>query len=147
MTTGEEIFDNPTGWVNSHIRTYVESGGKKGYLWNGYPTLLLTTRGRKSGKLRRTPLIYGQDGKNYLIVGSKGGAPNHPFWYLNLVKNPEVILQVGTDKFTARARTASSEEKPRLWQLMTKIFPPYENYQAKASREIPVVILEPINVE
>lgn len=144
MTTDEEIFDNPTGWVNRHIQTYVESGGTKGTLWNGYPTLLITTRGRKSGKLRRTALIYGQDGKNYLIVGSKGGAPNHPFWYLNLVKNPEVILQVGEDRFTARARTASSEEKPRLWQKMTKIFPLYIKYQAKTEREIPVVVLEPV---
>jgi deazaflavin-dependent oxidoreductase (nitroreductase family) len=106
-------------------------------------TLLLTTRGRKSGKLRRTALIFGRDGKNYLVVASKGGAPNHPLWYLNLVANPEVEIQVGAEKFTAHARTAAQEEKPRLWKIMAGIFPNYDEYQAKAGREIPVVILEP----
>jgi deazaflavin-dependent oxidoreductase (nitroreductase family) len=140
----EQVFDSPTGWVRSHIQDYVESGGKKGHLWRGYPTLLLTTRGRKSGKLRRTALIYGRDGNNYLIVASQGGAPTHPNWYLNLVENPEVELQVGADKLAVRARTAAPEEKPRLWQLMTKIYPQYANYQDKTSRDIPVVILEPV---
>src|SRR5688500_5893285 len=139
-----EVFDSPTGWVKSHIKTYVESDGKKGHLWRGLPTLLLTTQGRKSGKLRRTALIYGQDGKNYLLVASNGGDPNHPAWYLNLSANPEVELQVGTEKFKARARTATAAEKPRLWKIMSKIFPTYDRYQAKAGREIPLVILEPL---
>jgi len=143
MKSNEEVFDSPTGFVRDHIREYVESNGKKGYLWRGAPTLLLTTRGRKSGKLRRTALIFGKDGKNYLLVASKGGASNHPSWYLNLVDNPEVEIQVGADKFTTRARTATKEEKPRLWKLMTEIFPNYNEYQAKAGRDIPVVILEP----
>jgi len=140
----QQIFDSPTGWVRSHIRDYVDSDGEKGHLWRGYPTLLLTTRGRKSGKLRRTALIYGRDGENYLVVASKGGASMHPLWYLNLVENPEVDLQIGADKFAARARTATPEEKPRLWQIMTKIYPQYEAYQARTKRDIPVVILEPI---
>jgi deazaflavin-dependent oxidoreductase (nitroreductase family) len=140
----EQIFDSPTGWVRSHIRAYVESDGKEGHLWRGLPTLLLTTRGRKSGMLRRTALIYGREGKNYLVVASNGGAPNHPLWYLNLVDNPEVEIQVGADKFIARARTAAPTEKRPLWQLMTKIFPLYDKYQAKASRDIPLVILEPV---
>jgi deazaflavin-dependent oxidoreductase (nitroreductase family) len=140
----KEVFDSPTGWVKSHIKTYVESDGKKGHLWRGLPTLLLTTQGRKSGKLRRTALIYGQDGENYLLVASNGGDPNHPSWYLNLSANPEVELQVGTEKFHARARTATAEEKPRLWKIMSKIFPTYDRYQAKAGREIPLVVLEPI---
>ena len=144
MTSNEKVYDSPTGFVKDHIREYVESDGKKGYLWRGVPTLLLTTRGRKSGKLRRTALIFGRDGKNYLLVASKGGAPNHPLWYLNLVDNPEVEIQVGADKLTARARTATKEEKPRLWKLMAEIFPNYNEYQAKAGREIPLVILEPI---
>lgn len=143
-TVQHQVFDSPTGWVNSHIKTYVESDGKKGHLWRGLPTLLLTTQGRKSGKLRRTALIYGQDGKNYLLVASNGGDPNHPAWYLNLSANPEVELQVGTNKFHARARTASAEEKARLWKIMSKIFPTYDRYQAKAGREIPLVILEPV---
>ena len=109
------------------------------------PTLVLTTRGRKSGKLRRTGLIYGQDEENYLLVASNGGLPDHPLWYLNLVKTAEVEIQVGASKFAVRARTATAKEKPRLWQVMTKIFPHYDKHQAKAAkagRDIPVVILE-----
>ena len=143
MTSNEKVYDSPTGFVKDHIREYVESDGKKGYLWRGVTTLLLTTRGRKSGKLRRTALIFGRDGKNYLVVASKGGAPNHPLWYLNLVANPEVDIQVGAEKLPVRARTATQEEKPRLWKIMAGIFPNYDEYQAKAGREIPVVILEP----
>jgi len=142
--TPNQIFDSPTGWVKSHIQSYVESDGKKGHQWRGLPTLLLTTTGRKTGKLRRTALIYGQDGPNYLLVASDGGAPAHPAWYLNLVDNPQVQLQVGEAKLTARARTATPQEKPRLWQLMTKIYPTYDKYQTKTDREIPVVILEPV---
>ena len=144
MTTKEQVFDSPTGWIKDHIHEYVESDGEKGYLWHGVPTLLLTTRGRKSGLLRRTALIFGRDGKNFLLVASKGGAPKHPFWYLNLVANPEVEIQVGADKFTVRARTANKEEKPRLWKIMAEIFPRYDEYQAKAGREIPLIILEPV---
>ena len=142
--TKEKVFDSPTGWVKSHVQAYVESDGKKGHLWRGLPTLVLTTRGRRSGKLRRTGLIYGRDGNNFLLVASNGGALNHPFWYLNLVDDPNVELQVGADKFAARARTATPKEKPRLWKLMSKIFPQYDRYQAKADREIPLVIVEPI---
>jgi deazaflavin-dependent oxidoreductase (nitroreductase family) len=144
MTSNEKVYDSPTGFVKDHIQEYVETDGKKGYLWRGVPTLLLTTRGRKSGKLRRTALIFGRDGKNYLVVASKGGAPKHPLWYLNLVANPQVEIQVGAEKLTARARTASKEEKPRLWKVMAGIFPNYNEYQAKATRDIPVVILEPV---
>jgi deazaflavin-dependent oxidoreductase (nitroreductase family) len=144
MESEETVFDSPTGWVKSHIQEYVESDGKKGHVWRGMTTLLLTTRGRKSGKLRRTALIYGRDGANYLLVASAGGAPHHPAWYLNLVENPEVELQVGAEKFAARAHTATPEEKLRLWQVMSKAFPQYDKYQAKTSRDIPLVILEPV---
>ena len=146
MPSEEKVYDNQTGFAKDHIREYVETNGKQGYLWRGGPTLLLTTRGRKSGMLRRTALIFGRDGKNYMVVASKGGAPKHPAWYLNLVANPEVKIQVGADKFTVRARTATKEEKPRLWKIMADIFPNYNDYQAKvgAGREIPVIILEPV---
>jgi deazaflavin-dependent oxidoreductase (nitroreductase family) len=147
MASKGQVFDSPKEWVRSHIRAYVESDGKKGHRWRGLPTLLLTTRGRKTSKLRRTALIYGRDGKNYLLAASNGGARNHPLWYLNLVEDPEVELQVGVDKFTARARSATPKEKPRLWQLMTKIFSHYDEYRtraAKAGRDIPVVIVEPV---
>ncbi len=142
--TTEEVIDSPSDWVRGHIRDYVESGGEKGYLWRGYPTLLLTTRGRKSGKLRRTGLIFGRDGQNYVVVASKGGAPQHPLWYLNLLDHPEVEIQVGAEKIAGRARPVTPEEKPRLWSLMTGIYPPYLEYQAKTARDIPVVIIEPL---
>ncbi|MBZ0288988.1 MAG: nitroreductase family deazaflavin-dependent oxidoreductase [Anaerolineae bacterium] len=142
MPEHDEVIDSKVGWVAKHIRRYVESNGTDGYLYQGKPTLLLTTRGRKSGKLYRTALIYGQDGERYLLVPSNGGKAEHPSWYLNLIENPEVELQVRADKFRARARIATPEEKPALWQIMTRIFPHYNAYQKKTKRELPVVILE-----
>jgi len=143
MASQEEVFDSPKGWVSNHIDEYVETDGRKGYEWrNGAPTLLLTTRGRKTGKLRRTALIFGVDGERYLLVASVGGAAKNPAWYLNLVANPEVELQVRAEKFKGRARTSTAEEKPRLWQIMASIWPDYDNYQVKTEREIPVVIVE-----
>jgi deazaflavin-dependent oxidoreductase (nitroreductase family) len=147
MPTKKEIIDSPTGWVKSHIKEYVESDGKKGHRWRGYPTLLLTTRGRKTGQLRRTALIYGQDKGRYLVVASNGGADKHPLWYLNLLDNPEVHVQIGAEKFMAHARPATAREKPRLWRLMNGVYPTYDSYQeraSKADRQIPVIILEPI---
>jgi deazaflavin-dependent oxidoreductase (nitroreductase family) len=138
----DEIYDSPTGWVNEHIRNYVETDGRSGHEWRGVPTLLLTTIGRKSGKHRRTALIYGRDGDNYVVVASRGGHKQHPAWYLNLVENPEVEVQVWGDKFSARAHTATADEKARLWPLMAAIWPAYNDYQAKTDREIPVIVLE-----
>ncbi|MFI0483525.1 nitroreductase family deazaflavin-dependent oxidoreductase [Actinomadura sp. 9N215] len=138
----QEIHDSPTDWVAEHIRTYVESGGRKGHLYQGLPTLLLTTRGRKSGLLRRTALIYGEDGDHYLLVASNGGASEHPAWYLNLSAHPEVTAQVGADIFAARGRTATPDEKDALWQVMTSVFPLYDSYQAASERDIPLVVLE-----
>ena len=149
MESKEEVFDSPTGWVGDHIRMYVESNGDQGHHWRGMSTLLLTTRGRKSGKLRRTALIYGQADGNYLLVASNGGADDHPLWYLNLSENPEVEIQVGAKKIAGRARSAAGEEKARLWQVMNKIFPTYDAYQAKASkagRDIPLVVIEPVQI-
>jgi deazaflavin-dependent oxidoreductase (nitroreductase family) len=144
MTSSEEVSDSPTSWVSDHVRQYLESGGEQGHEWRpGVPTLLLTVRGRKSGKLRRTALIYGRDGDRYVVVASQGGADKHPTWYLNLVENPSVELQVGAERLTARARPAGPTEKPDLWRLMVGIWPDYDEYQAKTAREIPVVILAP----
>ncbi|MFI1046150.1 nitroreductase family deazaflavin-dependent oxidoreductase [Streptomyces griseoruber] len=141
---GETPIDSPTGWVAAHIRRYDGSGGKEGQKWYGLDTLLLTTRGRKSGNLRRTAVIYGRDGENVIVVGSNGGKPEHPLWYLNLVASPEAHVQIGEEHLDVRARTANAEEKPELWKLMTGIFPQYKSYQKKTTREIPVVILEPV---
>jgi deazaflavin-dependent oxidoreductase (nitroreductase family) len=139
------VFDSPRGWVSRHIRRYVETDGRKGHRWSGVNTLLLTTRGRKTAKLRRTALIYGRDGDRYLVVASNGGAKQHPSWYLNLAENPEVQVQVGADKFRARAQTATAREKPRVWRLMASIWPEYDRYQSKVKRVIPVVALERTN--
>ncbi|HLY94467.1 MAG TPA: nitroreductase family deazaflavin-dependent oxidoreductase [Gaiellaceae bacterium] len=126
-----------------HVRRYQETDGEDGYVWReGSTILLLTTTGRKTGEKHTTPLIYQLDGDNPVIVASKGGAPEHPGWFRNLSKNPEVEVQIKGDKFTARARTAEGEERERLWRLMKEIWPHYEEYQEKTDRRIPVVVLE-----
>ena len=124
------------------MRRYVESNGEDGHIWRGVPTLLLTTTGRRSGKPLRLPLIYGKDGDHYIVIASRGGNKNHPRWYLNLVANPEVQIQVVAEQCTARARTASGDERTALWACMAEIWPSYNDYQAKTDREIPVVVLE-----
>ena len=126
-----------------HVDRYVETGGEDGHEWEGTQTLLLTTTGRRSGETRVHPLIYGKSGDDYLVVASKGGAPQHPDWYLNLEANPEVEVQVKDEKFKAHARTASPDEKSKLWPIMTREWPSYDEYQQKTDRDIPVVILEP----
>lgn len=144
MNNQEDIYDSPTSWIADHIKNYIESDGSDGHHWRGVTTLLLTTRGRKSGKRRRTALIYGKDGDRHIVVASKGGHEKHPAWYLNLSNEPEVEVQVGTDRFRALATTASPEEKQRLWEIMASIWPAYNEYQEKTDREIPVVVLNRI---
>jgi deazaflavin-dependent oxidoreductase (nitroreductase family) len=140
--TETEVVDSPRGWVNRHIKEYVASGGAKGHRWKGAPTLLLTTVGRVSGLRRRTALIYGQDGDAYVVVASSGGQAEHPKWYTNLEADPHVEVQVRDEVFPAVARTAGGEERERLWAMMAEIWPEYLNYQRKAPREIPVVVLD-----
>lgn len=137
-----KIVDSPTPWVAKHIRSYVDSNGQNGHLFHGMPTLLLTTRGRRTGVRRRTALIYGEAGDTYLVVASNAGERNHPGWYLNLTEDPAVDVQIGGEVFPAWARTATDAEKPMLWRQMATIFPTYNDYQAKAGRSIPVVILD-----
>ena len=136
------MVSRPPGWQQEHAKRYIATGGKDGHIWEGVPTLLLTTTGRRSGQTRTTPLIYGKDGDRYVIVASRGGAPAHPAWYENLTAQPEIWVQVMADRFKARARTATPAEKPALWKKMAAIWPPYEEYQQWAPREIPVVIIE-----
>jgi len=126
----------------SHVRAYRETNGEQGYIWNDAPTLLLTTKGRTSGQLRTLPLIFVKDGETLAIVASKGGAPEHPDWYQNLVAEPRVQVQVKGDVFDAVARTATPEERARLWPKAVKAWPQYEDYQKATSREIPIVMLE-----
>ncbi|MET8232516.1 nitroreductase family deazaflavin-dependent oxidoreductase [Micromonospora sp. NPDC005298] len=138
----ETVEDSPVGWVAKHIRRYVATDGADGGSYHGYPALLLTTRGRRSGTLRRTALIYGRDGDNHLLVASNGGSAQHPARYLNLSADPTVEIQVGGERFAGRARTATAKERARLWPVMTTVFPTYARYQKDTDREIPVVIIE-----
>jgi len=137
MSEAENLFGE------EHVRRYRETGGEVGHKWKrGSKILLLTTKGRKSGEPRTTPLIYEQDGDRYVIVASKGGAPEHPGWYRNLEQDPNVELQVLDEMFPARARTAEGEERERLWELVNRQWPDYDSYQTKTDRELPVVVLE-----
>ena len=126
-----------------HVRRYQETNGEVGYIWNGVPTLLLTTTGRKSGAPRTTPLIHGRDGGDYLVVASMGGAPRHPNWYRNLLADPAAHVQVRAEHMDVTARTAKEVEKARLWKIMTDQWPNFDVYQSRTDRVIPVVVLSP----
>jgi deazaflavin-dependent oxidoreductase (nitroreductase family) len=140
----ETPVDPAGGWVADHVRLYAQSSGTQGHLWReGVPTLLLTTRGKKTGQARRTALIYAKDGDNYVVMASYGGSPTHPDWYLNLAADPEVVLQVGATRFRARAARDTPENRQHLWGLMTAIWPDYDEYATKTAREIPLVVLTP----
>jgi deazaflavin-dependent oxidoreductase (nitroreductase family) len=137
--------DSAIGWVAKHTQQYVETDGREGHRWNGVDTLVLTTTGRRTGDKRRNALIYGTDGDRYVVVGSFGGSDRHPLWFHNLSADPQVDVQVGSDKFAATARLATGDERSRLWAMMAEVFPTYLSYQEKTSREIPVVVLERVS--
>ena len=146
----QKIVDSPVGWVQDHIRSYVESNGKEGHIWRGVPTLLLTTTGRKSGELRRTALIYGRDGEDFVLVASKGGAPKNPLWYENLVANSKVTVQVGAEIFDCEASTyqehgAAGEHRQNVWDSLVAVWPGFAEYQTKTSRRIPLVRLKKVS--
>jgi proline iminopeptidase len=148
------LAPNMPKWMRDHVDLYTKSGGTEGHMYTinlpnaparAVPSLLLTTTGRKSGQRYVFPLFYGRAGDSYFVVASKGGAPEHPGWYRNMLANPEVEVQVGTERLRARARTATGEERARLWSQAVEFWPPYADYQQKAgSREIPVVVLDPV---
>lgn len=128
-----------------HVKRYLETNGEVGYEWNGVPTLILFTIGRKSGLERRTPLIFGRDGDAFVIIASQGGAPTHPSWFLNLLNDPSAQVQVKDVRFQVRARTAKDDdERNRLWSMMTTFWPSYDTYQSRTDRRIPLVVLEPV---
>ena len=138
-------------WIAEHIKLY-RTDPEKAHMWDStplggpglLPTLLLTTKGRKSGEPRALPLIYGTVGDSYVVIASKGGMPKHPLWYLNLEAQPECELWVGAKRVSARARVAAGEERERLWKQMAEIYPPYLDYQKATERSIPVVVLDPV---
>jgi proline iminopeptidase len=148
-----KLAPNLPGWMREHAERYISSGGTDGHMYRisqpdrpemMVPSLLLTTTGRKSGERFVFPLFYGKVGGSYFVVASKGGAPEHPGWYRNILADPEVEVQVGTVRTKARARTAAGEERARLWREALEFWPPYADYQRKTEREIPVVVLDPL---
>src|SRR4051794_7654784 len=152
--TEAKLAPNLPDWMVEHTKRYIASGGTDGHMYKitqpgrpelNVPSLLLTTTGRKSGEKFIFPLFYGETGDgHYFVVASKGGAPQHPGWYRNILADPEVEVQVGTSKFKARARTATGDERKRLWNKGLEFWPPYADYQEKTEREIPVVVLDPV---
>ena len=146
-----KVPETLSDWMKDHVKRYLASNGADGHMLKlpshdkPVPTLLLTTTGRKSGTAFLFPLIYGTAGKSYVVIASKGGAPDHPGWYKNLVANPAVELQVADKHLRAKARTVTGDERAKLWRDMAALFPPYDKYQEKAPhREIPVVVLDPV---
>ena len=137
------------GWITAHLKLYREDP-EKGHMWDSsgaggpglLPCLLLGTTGRKSGVERKLPLIYGKANGSWVIIASKGGAPSHPAWYLNLLANPVCNIQVVSEHHQVKARTAQGEEREALWQQLAELYPPYNDYQAATDREIPVVVLD-----
>lgn len=128
---------------DEHVQAYRASDGERGYHWRGTTILLLTTKGRSSGKTHTTPLIERSDGDRYVIVASKGGAPEHPGWFKNIEADPDVEIQVQADVIPVHASTAQGAERERLWSLMTEVWPAYDDYAKKTDREIPIVVLTP----
>ena len=146
--TASELPD----WITKHIKLY-RNDPDQGHMWDStpvggpglLPTLLLHTTGRKSGRASVLPLIYKKVGDGFVIIASKGGAPAHPAWYLNLLANPDCKIQVAHDHYRARARTAQGDERESLWQQLAVIYPPYDDYQAATTRKIPVVVLDTLD--
>lgn len=136
--------DEPTLFGQEHVDRYRATDGEEGYIWRrGTTILLLTTRGRRSGEERTTPLIFRPHGDGWMIVASKGGTDEPPAWYLNLQANPDdVRVQVRGDVFSVRARDATPQEQPELWRQMAEVWPDYDAYQQRTGRRIPVVVLE-----
>jgi deazaflavin-dependent oxidoreductase (nitroreductase family) len=135
---------SPTGWVRDHTEKILETGTTEGVHIKGNPVILLTTRGVKSGKLRKVPLMRVEHDGRYAIVASLGGAPEHPVWYHNVKAEPHVELQDGTETRDYRAREVSGEEKARWWERAVAAYPDFADYQRKTDRQIPVFVLEPV---
>jgi deazaflavin-dependent oxidoreductase (nitroreductase family) len=126
-----------------HVERYLETDGEDGFHWrNGTTILILFTKGRKSGQQRSHALIFREHGDSYLVVASKGGTDAPPAWFVNLQADPDVEVQIKGERFRATARVATPEEKPQMWAEMTEVWPDYDEYQTKTTREIPVVVLE-----
>ncbi|MCP2163997.1 nitroreductase family deazaflavin-dependent oxidoreductase [Goodfellowiella coeruleoviolacea] len=138
-----EYEPSPTQWARDQVELYERSGGTEGTTLNGLPVVILTTRGAKTGKIRKTPLMRVEHDGQYAVVASLGGAPKHPVWYYNLLADPRVELQDGPVKQDMVAREVTGEEKALWWERAVAAFPPYAEYQQKTERQIPVFVLTP----
>ena len=138
-----EYAPSPEGWVRKQVATYEESGGTKGTTQQGVPCVVLWTRGRSSGKVRKNPLMRVEHDGAWAVVASNGGAVEHPQWFQNLLADPDVTLQDGPAVVDVRARVVEGDERAAWWARAVEVWPYYDGYQAKTDRQIPVVVLEP----
>ena len=140
-----EYIPSPSDWVAEQVELYEGSGGTDGLTLRdtGLPVIIVTNRGRKTGAIRKTPLMRAVDGNNYILVGSQGGAPKHPLWYHNLKAEPDVEIRDGTEVYSMRVReVVDPGERKRLWEIAVEAYPPYQDYQEKTDRVIPVFLAE-----
>src|SRR5438552_14304023 len=143
MALEGEYAPSPWSFAADQVELYETSGGTEGTELQGAAVVILTTRGRRTGKIRKTPLMRVEHEGTYAVVASLGGAPKHPVWYYNLVSNPDVTLQDGPKVFEMKARELTGTERAEWWKRATDAWPPYDDYQAKTERIIPVFVLEP----
>lgn len=142
-----EYIPSPRGWVAEQVELYEGSGGTEGLTLRdtGLPVIIVTNRGRKTGAIRKTPLMKVVDGRNYILVASQGGAPKHPFWYHNLKADPNVEIRDETEVYQMRVReVVDAAERQRLWAIAVEAYPPYQEYQDRTDRVIPVFVAEPV---
>ena len=142
-----EYIPSPRGWVAEQVELYEGSGGTEGLTFRdtGLPVIIVTHRGRKTGAIRKTPLMRVADGKNYILVASQGGAPKNPLWYHNLKANPNVEIRDRSNVYKMRVREVTdSAERERLWKIAVAAYPPYRDYQEKTDRVIPIFVAEPV---
>lgn len=141
--TSTENKEDILGFMKDHITRYLATNGEDGHLMNGFPCLVLTTTGKKSGEKRQAAVIYGKHGNSHVIIASKGGSDTPPAWFVNLQANPVAQIQVKAEKRKVKMRVAEGAERKNLWDMMAKIFPDYLEYQKKTTRQIAVCVLDP----
>lgn len=142
-STNTDNKEDVLGYMKDHIRRYLATNGEDGHIMNGFPCLVITTTGKKSGEKRQAAVIYGKHGNSHVIIASKGGSDTPPAWFINLQANPRAHIQVKDKKMDVKMRVASGSEREQLWKMMVGIFPDYADYQKKTAREIAVVVLDP----
>ena len=143
-----EYIPSTTGWVAEQVEVYERTGGAEGTTLKGLPVIIVTNQGCKTGAIRKTPLMRAVDGQNYILVASRGGAPKHPVWYYNLKADPNVEIRDETVVYSMRAREVQdSTERQRLWDIAVEAYPPYQEYQEKTTRKIPIFLAEPLTAE